>query len=199
MAKRKKTSVLDSLTQKERIFVHEYAADGNGTRAATEAGYGTPQSMASRMLNKPKIKAALKEVMEPVLKESRLTVERLANQLANYVYRTIKDFVDESGCLITRVSELPDEVAQCVEGWEVEEIWGYSREEKTREQIGQKIKVKLVSKARMQELAMKYTKMVGPDININQQNNTQINIGDALWAEAQEPVVDVVAKKLEGK
>lgn len=197
MAKKKQISALDKLNPRERIFVTEYAADGNASRAAEEAGYSFGGAAGAKLVKRPAIQAALKEVLQPILKKNELTVERLAEQLANYNFRSIKDFVDDKGYLITKVSDLPDLAAQCIESWEVEEIWEYNSEEHQREVVGQKVKVKLVSKAKMQELAMRYMKMVGAETVINQDNRQQtVNIGNVLWEQAQQPIENVVEAKL---
>lgn len=196
MAKKKQVKALDLLTPREQIFVTEYAKDSNATRAARVAGYGTPQPASQKILARPKVKAALKELLSPILKKNELTVERLAEQLANYNFRTIKDFVDNRGYLITKVSELPDVAAQCIESWEVEEIWEYNSEEHQREVVGQKVKVKLVSKAKMQELAMRYMKMVGAETNVTVNDNRQVNIGEVLWGQLQQPVDNIIEPKL---
>ena len=194
MAKRKVQSTMDELTPKQRVFVTEYIADGNGTRAATEAGYAHPQIAASKLLARDIIKTALAEEMKPILVPKRLTAKRLARQLSNYVFRSIKDFCDDDGYLITKVKDLPDEVAQCVESWEVEVLEEWDPDTRQRVEVGKRVKVKLVSKSKMQEIAMKYLKMLGPEVQ--QQTNLNINIGDVLWGEAQAPVVDSLSDKL---
>ena len=62
MAEREKTEVeklAEALNDRERLFVHEYLVDLNGTKAATRAGYSekTAASQASRLLRKAAVKA----------------------------------------------------------------------------------------------------------------------------------------------
>lgn len=174
MGKKSDTPILDSLSPKHRKFVMEYAADGDGKRAAIEAGYlkKSAATTAAKLLALSKIKAAIKEFAAPIQEEAGLTVERLTEQLVNYVFRSIKDFVGPDGYLITNVAELPDHVAQCIEEWVVDEQFTYNPKTHEREITGQKVKVKMVSKAKMQDLAMKYKQMIVPvQVNVDQRTN----------------------------
>jgi hypothetical protein len=186
-------SALDQLSPKHRIFAVEYAADSNVKRAAIEAGYN-PHSAAitgQKLLKKKEVRAAVDELLRPVLKEGKLTVERLAKQLANYVYRSIKDFVGVDGWLIHDPSSLPDEVAQCVEGWEAEYI--YNDEGVI---TGQRVKVKLVSKAKMQDLAMRHVGML-QDVHLHQ-HNEQTNVWQQFVQSAGAERQDAVEAKIKG-
>lgn len=53
------------LTPKQLRFVHEYAVDLNGTKAAIRAGYSskTARSIASENLQRPAVKSAIKKAL----------------------------------------------------------------------------------------------------------------------------------------
>ncbi len=55
-----------ALTDQQRLFVHEYMLDLNGTQAAVRAGYAekTAAARASRLLRTPKIKAYRDALMQ---------------------------------------------------------------------------------------------------------------------------------------
>lgn len=59
------------ITGRERIFANEMAATGDGTYAATKAGYAQPQRDAWRNMEKPLVQAEV----------ARLTQEQLFNDI----------------------------------------------------------------------------------------------------------------------
>lgn len=177
----------DKLTSKQKIFVMEYMADLDKIRALKEAGYrgtnGSLQVMASKLLNKESIKNALAEIGNPIFEEQKLTVESLAGQLANYVYRDIGDVLNDDYTLKVPLSKIPPAVRQCIESVEVDN--DYDRE--TGEITKQRIRVRLVSKIKSMELAMKYMNMLQPNTNININNNNLTINWDDLYAVSVNP------------
>jgi phage terminase small subunit len=181
---RMEKSSFEKLTAKQQLFVTEYISDLNATRAAREAKYASPEAAGQKLLITPRVKRAIDDVINPILNGNRLTTEKITEQLANFLYRSIKDFCDKDGYLITNPKLLPDAVAQCIEGWETEILTEYNPETFERVPIGQKIKVKLVNKSKMIELAMKYRGLVQGNTQI--QNNLIMVAGQAsdpaaLW------------------
>lgn len=164
----------DRLTRKQQLFVMEYIADGDQKRAVIEAGYrGTKESlsvMGSKLLAKKEIQQAIHEVGVPIFEEQQLTVENLAKQLSLYVYRDMGDLLDDDYCLRKPLSQLPESVRQCIEECQIDNE--YDRE--TGELTRQRVRVKLVSKIKAMELAMRYMNMLSPDTTVNI-NHTQIN------------------------
>ena len=65
------------LTPKEQRFVDEHLVDGNGTRAATAAGYSekTAASTASRLLRKANIKAAIAKALKEQEKRTLISAD----------------------------------------------------------------------------------------------------------------------------
>lgn len=60
----------DELTDKQRVFVHEYLKDWNATRAAAAAGYSeaTSRQQGSRLLSNVVIKKYIQEAQEDIQK-----------------------------------------------------------------------------------------------------------------------------------
>lgn len=164
-------SLLDDLTEMQRTFVIEYAADGNGARACKEAGYSGDSSAlsvrATRMLKMPKICAALAEFKRPYMIEAGLTVESLTRQLAYCIFRDDVEFLDDEGYIKCRLKDLPKEYRLCIEKWECRNIL-----DDEGNVIGQRIKPEFVSRKAAMELGMKHLGMLRDmTVNINQQNN----------------------------
>lgn len=150
--------MFNGLTKKQRIFVSAYLKSKNGKAAAVEAGYGSPEVAASRLLNGkryPKVTASI---------DSHLAViEERAVKSSEDVLRYIHDAMffeplrffepgDNGGWLVSKdkYASLPPEIGCLIEsverriiklkdGTTIEKLW-----------------VKLVSKATAMALAAKH-------------------------------------------
>lgn len=176
---------LEGLTEKQKVFVLEYAADLDRVRAVKEAGYtGHPNVTAAKLLANPKIAAALAEIGTK-LDSAMLTVENLATQLARFVFRDVAAFVNEEGYLTCSLHQLPEEIRQCIEGWDVE------REYNEGELVGERIKVRLVPKIKAIELAMKWRNMLQPN-QVSVQNTVNFD-----WSKFYDLPPSVVDQRLQ--
>lgn len=162
---------LQGLSDKQAVFVMEYIGDLDATRAAKEAGYKQPQSTGSKLLRNDKVNRAIQEVVGPKLVATELNSENILKQLSNFLFRDIVDFVDDNGYLKCDIKAIPEEARQCIDSFETQDEW-----DEDGNVCGQKVKVKLVGKGPMLELAMKYAKLVG--------STTQVNVGVGLdWSQ----------------
>jgi hypothetical protein len=188
---------LEQLSPRMQVFVMEYAADGNATRAAREAGYkgSNLDSLACGLLKKAHVREALTEVMKPVLDGALLTVENIAQQLSNFLFRNLIPFLDDEGYLNCSLRELPESIQQAIESWEADSEY----DPETGELTGQKIKVKLVSKAKALELAMKYRQMILPATVNVQQNNINGVDAEEFWRQFNARANQVPPDVIEGK
>jgi hypothetical protein len=186
-----KPSAMDLLTDKQRIFVTEYAADMNRLRAMKEAGYrGSDKNLgitAVKLLKDPKVCAALAEIGTK-LDASMLNVENLATQLARMVFRNMAAFTDDEGYLTIPLGKLPEDIQQCVEGWEIDR----SIDSETGD-VTEKIKVKLVPKIKAMELAMKWKGML-QGVTIN---NNNLNVNGFDWGQFYEGPKDIVEDRIQ--
>lgn len=78
-----------NLNPKQTKFVNAYLKDGNGTRAAIEAGYSEvcAASTASRMLRNGKVRQALAEIQAPAKARAEVS--------ASYVIGNLKKIVSD--------------------------------------------------------------------------------------------------------
>jgi len=88
---------MNDLNMKEQSFVLEYMKSKNATQAAKNAGYqGTPGSlrvMASKLLTKGNILAAIQAMTKPIVQQANISTERVVNELARYAFGELEDFV----------------------------------------------------------------------------------------------------------
>jgi hypothetical protein len=185
-------SAFEQLTEKQQLFVTEYVADMDRLRAVTEAGYkGNEVSlrvMANKLLKAPKIQAAIAEVGVPMLDAARLTAENILQQLARFLWCDLAIYLDDEGCLKVPLCKLPEDVRQCIEGWEIEDVF-----DKKGNKIGTKTRVKPVSKAKALELAMKYRQLVTPNSVTNIQNNNTIQFD---WSKFYDTPPNVIEERM---
>lgn len=82
----------DKLTEKERIFCHEYIIDWNGARAARVAGYSenSDRNIASENLTKPYIKQYIAFIKNDFEKESGVSKLRNLKELSKIAYNSIE-------------------------------------------------------------------------------------------------------------
>lgn len=73
----------DKLTEKQKMFCHEYMKDLNGTQAAIRAGYSenSAQEIASENLSKPMVSSYLKSLMEERIKQVDIDVNDILNDI----------------------------------------------------------------------------------------------------------------------
>ena len=101
---------------RQQRFVEEYLIDLNGYRAAVRAGYAEKwaRHIASRLLRKPEIAAAVEKAKEERRERLRITADRVLAELARLAFADIGRFLvrDEQGLWLTDTSELsPDDRA----------------------------------------------------------------------------------------
>ena len=82
---------MKELTNIEKRFCKEYNIDCNGTRAATDAGYAAASAhvRATRLLKKDNIQAELKRLYKAKEKRTKVTADKIINELAMIAYLDI--------------------------------------------------------------------------------------------------------------
>ena len=92
-------SVLDSLklTPKQRLFVQEYLIDLNATQAAIRAGYSVKNAefQAHCLLKNPKVKQAVKLAMYEREQRTKVTQDRVIEELAKIAFLNPTDVINE--------------------------------------------------------------------------------------------------------
>jgi len=91
-------SVLDSLklTPKQRLFVQEYLIDLNASQAAIRAGYSIKNAefQAHCLLKNPKVKQAIKLAMYEREQRTKVTQDRVIEELAKIAFINPTDVVN---------------------------------------------------------------------------------------------------------
>lgn len=111
---------LPILTPRQQRFVDEFLVDLNGRQAAIRAGY-SPKSadqQAGRLLSYAKVKAALEKGKTERRAKTRITAERVLEELAKLAFVDPRDFFDADGNLIP-IAELGDDTATGLAGLDI--------------------------------------------------------------------------------
>jgi len=84
----------DTLTEREQRFVDQFLLLGNATQAALAAGYANNRgisAMASRVFNRPRVKAAIEAAKEQMHEKNLITVEGILADLQELKVRCMSD------------------------------------------------------------------------------------------------------------
>lgn len=134
------------LSIKERLFADRFLIHGIGRQAAIEAGYkdGTGiMVVASRLLDKPNIKAYLEARTTKIFDKLEITQERVMKEYARLAFSDIRSFFNEAGGLKS-LHELDDDAAAVLASVETDELFEGHGEE--RRQVGVTRKIKMWDK-----------------------------------------------------
>ena len=146
------TPIYDSLSIKEQVFIDEYLLTLNITKAAVAARMGRKRTSAAvlgtRMFYKSQIQSAIAERRAAVKKAKHISLERIIEELAYIGLSNPLELFDEDGAL-RNPHEIPESTARALTGLEVKELHEYvegAGGRKTREKIGELVKVKFGGK-----------------------------------------------------
>lgn len=117
---RKRGARQASLTDKQRIFVHEYLADDkfDGARAAKKAGYAKPSNAAGKLMKQKHVAAYLGRKLYERMVSCELSAEVVLKELSHIGFADVRDLFDERGVMIP-VQDLPDSIARAIASVEV--------------------------------------------------------------------------------
>ena len=84
------------MTAKQQRFVDEYLIDLNATQAAIRSGYSekTAEQTASRMLSFVKVQNAIQEAMKQREERTKITQDRVLEELAKIAFANITDYLE---------------------------------------------------------------------------------------------------------
>ena len=84
------------LTEKQRIFCHEYVVDWNASRAAIAAGYSkkTAYSIGGENLKKPELKSYIEYIQKDLAKLAGVSALKNIQELSKLAYTNLSDFKD---------------------------------------------------------------------------------------------------------
>jgi phage terminase small subunit len=169
---------------REALFVAEYLVDLNGTEACKRAGYrGTRATLAQQayvLLRKPEIAKAVRLAMEARAERVELHQDEVLQVLLDSLRSDIGDLFDAKG-LPVPLEKLPAHVRRTVQSIEVEELFeGHGPE---REQVGLRHKLKLWSKDKALELALRHKGLLNDKLAVKQELSLEELVKAAIASE----------------
>ena len=104
------------LNDRHQVFVTEYLKDLNATAAAERAGYSarTARKIASALLKKSEIAAAIKAEMEKREQRTQVTVDRVVEELAAVAFANIGDAYNDDGQILP-IGKMPRSFQSAIE------------------------------------------------------------------------------------
>lgn len=132
------------LTEKERIFCHQYIIDWNGARSAREAGYSEESvyEIASQNLRKLHIQQYIDFIKNDIEREAGISKLRNIQELTKIAYSNIAHF-HNTWITLKEFESLTDEQKACIESIDTKTVTiNFEEETKTVEYV----KIKLYSK-----------------------------------------------------
>lgn len=148
------------MTLRVRTFIREFIKDRNATQAYIRAGYKARDHVAtvnaSRLLTRADVAAEIArieaEILDEVQEDVGLSLEVLLREVARGALFDIRKLFDANGAP-KYISELDDDTASCISGFEVtEQIVGSGDE---RVAVGRTFKYKLADRAKWADMGMK--------------------------------------------
>ena len=127
--KRAISDIFPALSISESRFILEYLISGNGTQSVIAADLcdkSKPRQaalLAVHILKRPHVIEAIKEQTNASAVRNLITVDRLMQEVYRLATYNIQDAFDENGeC--KKITELSEDLARALEGFEVEEVRG---------------------------------------------------------------------------
>ena len=162
---RKRGGNVSRLTDKQRMFVSEYAIDFNAKRAAIAAGYSEKTAGVNgfRLLKNPLVAAALGKLQHQRTKANGLEREEVLTKLSHSLHRRLTDFCDEKGNAISDLRKIPERAHGYIDGFEAEQFF-----DEEGNIVRQKLKFKLSSTGGAVDMAMKHKgQYAAQEVNLN--------------------------------
>jgi len=154
-------SVLDSLklTPRQRLFVQEYLIDLNASQAALRAGYSinNAHKIGSQLLENPRIKQAVKLAMYEREQRTKVTQDRVIEELAKIAFINPTDVVNSYDASLRNGAAREDTAA--ISSIRVKRF-------PTREGFGVEQEIKLHDKIRALDLLGKHLGLFNDKLNI---------------------------------
>lgn len=168
MAASKKTLKEDrkSTALRRELFCREFLIDFNATRAAMAAGYSkkTAYSQANRLLKNVEVQTKIAELIEERKARVDFTAENVLAELGKLTFVNMKDYfkhADDRWIYFKNIDEIPRDLAAAIE---------------SIEQTDKGIKVKLYSKPKSLELALKHFGLLTDNLNLSGEVTTKFDV-----------------------
>lgn len=134
------------LTPKEEIFVREFLATGNATKAAIAAGYSASSAgvTGSKLLKKAKVAQELANLREKLLSKLEITAERVLAGLGELAFFDPRKMFNPDGSM-KKVTEMDDATVHALAGMDVEKLFKHFGKGQA-EEVGTITKVRLADR-----------------------------------------------------
>jgi phage terminase small subunit len=144
------------LTQKQRVFCHEYVKSSNATQSAILAGYTKTNASAvsCALLKKPHIQDYLSQLTGEKLQQVNIETEDVLKELGTLAFSNMKNLArwnDPEGVVVHSSDDIPDEIAKCISS--VEDVL-----DKEGRKAG--VRIKLHDKIKPLEILAKYVNIL---------------------------------------
>lgn len=155
------------LTPKEQIFVREFIAHGNGTRAAVAAGYSaaTASVTGSKLLRKPKVAAELANLRQKLLSKLEISAARVLEGLAELAFFDPRKMFNLDGSM-KKITDMDDATVHALSGMDVEKLFKHFGKGQA-EEVGTITKVRLADRGLNLERLGRHFKLFTDKIEVN--------------------------------
>ena len=109
---------MKDLTDKQKLFAHEYLIDLNATKAAIRAGYSkkTADKIGSQLLGKTRVKKAVDLAIKKRSQKLEITADQVLQEIAKSAFSNILDYVTvaKDGAAYVDLTKLTREQAAAI-------------------------------------------------------------------------------------
>lgn len=147
------------LTDKQKMFCHEYVKDFNGARAAVSAGYSEDSARqgAHQILTNIYVYEYIQELVKKKMDKVDLTADRVLAEYAKIAFIDIQKFYDENGNL-KEIKDLSEDASASMAGIKIHEL-----KDSMGIKYGELKEIKLHDKLRALESLSKYLGIYAKD------------------------------------
>ncbi|KKN70633.1 hypothetical protein LCGC14_0429060 [marine sediment metagenome] len=148
------------LTSGQYMFCLEMLASKmmNAAEAARNAGYHNPAQAANKLMKIKRVALILKKEMEERIDRTKLSADRILEEVAYCALRDPLDLCDENGKIIMDdMRKLPERIRRCIDGIKLKRYVDAETGDVT-----ETMEMKLVSKMSALELAARHFGLIGP-------------------------------------
>lgn len=134
------------LSPKEQIFIREFLASGNATKAAAIAGYSaaTAGQTGYKLLKKAQIQSELATLREKLLSKLEISAEKVLQGLAELAFFDPRKMFNPDGSM-KKLTEMDEATVHALSGMDVEKLFKHFGKGQA-EEVGTITKVRLADR-----------------------------------------------------
>lgn len=136
------------LSEKQKMFCHEYIVDLNATQAAIRAGYSkkTANEQGSRLLANVKVQQYVYKINQERIKRVEIDADFVLKEHHNLANTDIADLFSKEDGTLLNIHDVPVTIRKAIQSFEVEETHIHDSETGEVEKTTKLAKIKLWSK-----------------------------------------------------